>query len=412
RSSPGLDSASPVTLHFLDTPFDSENTRALVAEFQSRNPSARVARVESPAGRYLTDLTTTLASGTTQDLAFVPAGSLARLVAGGWLGELGRRSDASFLDSVELPWLREQTTLGATRYAAPAWVRLRGFFANRTYLQAAGQAPPTSFDALQVAARAIQRQGLGNNAFYWPLKNGPGIFPDDYLADGGSFFDAQLAPRFASDPRYSDVLNWRLHAIWDWDLVDPRGLSNEQDNDDSFPHGWAAFAWSTYDQLRYWQTSGRFLQSGHLINALVPSRSASHLAIGAADLYAIPTSSQQSAAAWELLYYLTAGEDYRAARLRWQKSGLLFGYAPLVADNSLLATADDWADPAVLRAQLAQICAPPGVATPWRDEWLAAAQVPSALLVRRILTPAAFTQRIAQQWNTLREGWISSNGGP
>lgn len=401
----GPDPAGPTSLQFLDTPFDADNTRALIAEFMNRNPSVRVARAEVPADRFLTNLVASLASGTTQDLAFVPSGSLARLAAAGWLRDLGSLSGARLLDRVEFPWLTEQTTVRGARYGAPAWVRLRGFFYNRAYLEEANQTPPTNFDEMKPTARAIQQRGLGNYAFYWPLKSGPGLFADDYLSDGRRFFDSTLVPQFVGDPNYADALAWRLQAIWDWGLVDPRGLSNERDNDDSFPHGWAAFAWGTYDQLRYWQTSGAFLQSGHLANGLVPSRTPAHVAIGSADLYAIPTTAQQSDRAWELLYYLTVGEDYRATRLRWQKSGLLFGYGPLLDDDRLLASAADWADPVILRDQLTRVTAPPGVAAPWRDEWLNDAKIQSALLVRRSISPATFAQRIAQQWSALRQGW-------
>src|SRR5262249_12615234 len=163
------------------------------------------------------------------------AGSLARLAASRWLRDLGQLNGARPLDSAELPWLREQTTLNGVRYGVPAWVRLSGFFYNRAYLEKTNQAPPLTFDDLHAVGEFIQRRGQANYAFYWPLKTGPGIFPNDYLADGNRFFDALLAPRFATDPRYAAVLDWRTQAIWDWNLVDPRGLTNEQDNDVSFP---------------------------------------------------------------------------------------------------------------------------------------------------------------------------------
>jgi len=408
RATPEQDRARPVSLHFLDTPFDAENTHSLLTDFTKRNPSAPVERQEVPANRLLTNLAASLASGTALDLALVPAGSLAPLAAAGSLLDLGKLNGARLLDRVELPWVREQTVVNGSRFGAPAWVRLRGFFYNRTYLQSTNQAPPSSFDELKAAGEFLRSQRLVNYAFYWPLKTGPGIFPDDYLADGSRFFDALLSPRFDNDARYADVLDWRTRAIWDWSLVDPRGLSNEQDTDNSFPHGWAAFTWGTYDQLRHWQTSGYFLQSGHLANGLVPSRSTAHVAVGAAELYAIPATTPQTASAWELLYYLAVGEDYRATRLRWKTSGLLFGYAPLVADQALLASAAEWADPSILRQQLAQVSPPPAVGALWRDAWLSFAKIQSALFVRRDITAATFTQRLTREWTALRKGWSAT----
>ena len=409
---PTRDRAETSSLHFLDTPFEAENTRLLLAEFQKRNPGVLVERQEVSADRLLTDLIAVIASGSALDLTLVPAGALARLAAARWVRDfgtvIGTLNGAGVLDQSEVGWVREQTSLNGIRYGAPAWVRLHGFFHNRTYLEATNQPAPTTFDDLRAAAEFIQRQHLGNYAFFWPLKNGPGILADDYLADGSRFFDAQLSPAFANDPRYGEVLDWRSHAVWDWNLVDPRGLNSEQDADDSFPHGWAAFSWGTYDQLRYWQTSGTFLQSGHLANGLVPSRSAAHVAIGAADLYAIPATTQQPMNAWELLYYLSAGENYRAARLRWTTSGLFFGFAPLIADQALLGAADDWADLTVLRQQLTQICPPPGVAVPWRDQWMSFAKIQSALLIRRGITPTTFIQRIAEEWRELQKGWSAN----
>ena len=405
-----LSPAPPAKLQFLDSDFDSANTITLLKEFQTRNPSVVVERTEVSASSVVTDLVASVASGTTQDLAFVPSGTLGQLAADGWLRGLANLPGANDLDSAELPWAHEQTTANGTRYGALAWVRLHGFFYNRTYLTRAGVAPPPTFDALRVASQSIEWRHFGNYAFYWPLKNGPGVFADDYLAAGQPMFDAQLSPRFASDPRYSDVLTWRLRAIYNWNLVDPRGLQSQRDDDESYPHGWAAFTWDTYDRLRHWQLSGNYLQSGHLANALVPSWTSEHTAIGAADLLAIPSTAQRADLAWELLYYLTAGENYHAARARWLQSGLLFGYSPLASDAALLNAGADWADVGVLRAQLAQVCAPPAVSSAWRSQWLTYATIQSALLIRRIVSPTTFIRQIATEWTTLQSG--ASAGRP
>jgi len=393
--------APPTKLQFLDSDFDATNTNALLSEFRARNPHIAVERTVVSSDRVVTDLIASVASGTGQDVTFVPGGALARLSADGWLRDLSGRPGANALDAAELPWANAQTTVSGGRYGVLSWVRLHGFFYNHAYLTTVGVAPPTTFDDLRTVAQAIEWQRLGNYAFYWPLKNGPGVFADDYLAAGMPMFDARLNPRFASDPVYSDVLAWRLNAIYKWNLVDPRGLENQRDQDQSFPHGWAAFSWDTYDRLRLWQVSGQYLQSGHLANALVPSWTTKQEAIGAADLWGMPSTVQQGDFAWELLYYLTAGENYRAARARWRESGLLFGYSALVSDRALLTDGANWANVDVLQAQLAQVCAPPGISCAWQAEWLSYATIQSALLIRRLISPTTFTTEVAREWTAL-----------
>jgi ABC-type glycerol-3-phosphate transport system substrate-binding protein len=346
------------------------------------------------------------AAGAPPDVFPLDPADLARYDSLKWLRDLTGLPGAAALKADEFPFIQEQTHLDDRRVAVATSVDLTCFVYNRQHFQQAGVSESvSSYADLRTAGTELMKDRIGSYAFYWPLKTGAGCFAEDYLANGNPMFDDRLAPAFAADPVYPDVVDWRVRALQDWKIADPAGLT-EDDVDEAFPHGQASFAWVNYPNLFKWQDRLVYEEAGHFGLALNPSLAGQgHRSIGTASLLAVARATAVLDQTWGLLTATLGREqDYPAIQKAWIERGTVFPYQSLLRVPAIQAARHAWGDAVTALAQLRLAVPPPGTAAPWLPEWLAFATLQSGLVLRQRLAPRDFTRTLGQRWIALGRG--------
>jgi hypothetical protein len=348
-------------------------------------------------------------SATLPDVLWLEPGELAMLAPSGLLRDLTNLPGEAALEADELPVVGLQTHLTGRRYGVAASLSLKSFMYNREHLQLAGTTnPPATFDDLRDLGIELGKDRIGNYAFYWTIKERPGIFAEEYAANQVPMFDANLEPTFASAGLYQSIIKWRLAALYDWKIGDPRGFVSI-DVDESFPHGWSSLTWAPFENLKSWQIPGRYRAGGKLTNALSPSLTAGqHGAIATVQLHAVSGSASSPEQAWAVSRFL-GGDDgfgeFAVPRLRWRRDGLGFAFRSLLADRNVRQAATDWCDYDAYVHQLDRALPPPGAAAGWYRVWDDFANLQTGLLLRREQSPVSYLAALTQRWQALRAAW-------
>ncbi|MER6913265.1 extracellular solute-binding protein [Streptomyces sp. NPDC000594] len=168
-------------------------TRALVREWNARNPRVQVRYVQGSWDSVHDQLLTSFEGGEAPDIVHDAADDLADFAHGGHLADLRGLLPARLTaDIPAASW--ETTTFGEGVYGVPFLQEPRVIIANRTVLKASGVRIPTpdrpwSWPEFRRVARALTAfLGEGRYAVAWPLREPVSVTLNLGLSAGGRLF--------------------------------------------------------------------------------------------------------------------------------------------------------------------------------------------------------------------------------
>ncbi len=163
-----IETPDQVTLIWWDylnhSPMANQAVDSLLTRYGQEHPGVRIERTSLPYPEFQAKLAEATASGVFPDIAAVDSTDLPRLAAGGALADVTDRFDRWDVGDRFLPPVRESVTHEGRVHGVPLRSTTTALLYNRDHFAEAGLAvPPTTWDALRTAAKALtstDRSGL------------------------------------------------------------------------------------------------------------------------------------------------------------------------------------------------------------------------------------------------------------
>lgn len=232
--------------------------RPLAARFEAAHAGVRVDLVEGPESTDLReDLYTAslLARDPTFDLIYMDVIWTAKFAAAGWLRPLDHVLPPAELAAL-LPPAVEAGRYRGTLHRLPVRTDVGVLYSRLDLLEAAGRAPPRTFEDLFAAARALQSPP-GRWGFVWQGKQYEGLvcnFLEVLRGHGGFWVDPATLEVGLDRPEAARALDFVIRCVGE-DGISPRGVTTyeEEEGRRLFQDGRAVF-------LRNWPYAWALVQ--------------------------------------------------------------------------------------------------------------------------------------------------------
>lgn len=368
---------SKISYHGYD--YRDDLTRSLMARYEASHPNRQVRAELVPLREYRPFAEDLFKRGVALDAVYLGEEELGAWTRAGWLTPLDEFAGHDQLVGDMFPYCRQAMTAQGKSYGVPAYAGFQVFVYNEALLRQAGiEQPPATWKEVREQARALQKAKLSE--YPLTLSFGPHhlLFFDFWamvFASGGRFFDEEWQPLFPDrDETAVHVLEWLVHAIHDWKILDPASIEQWHDQArDKFANGEAAFTSVMQYVLKKLNTPAESSVAGQARAALYPGLARQGQGtLGWTRMYGLANSSIDPSAVWDFLYYFggkdEAGHYYTAEQMHLE-TDVGFAYDSLWAEPSVRAFSSQWCDVELYHAQQKLARSREAIQAPWWSQW-------------------------------------------
>jgi multiple sugar transport system substrate-binding protein len=398
--------ADDVTLEFVVWNYSLSTIQDNIRIFEEENPGIKVNLTDYAWPDYQDSMVLRFRGNTRTDVLYGGQDWLPAWASAGWVAPLSAIAPEGALDTLAgemADFALADVTYGGDIYGLPYYADTISFIYNEAVLEEHGIAVPQTWDAVMAAAQELKAAGMDRPIVYEYNQELPNFF-DAFVAQvygrGGDLFDDELNAVF-DDPDNAAYqhLEW-LREAFEKDLVQPE--NHESNIITTMNTGEHAFTIVYNYVLAAMNNKGEQPLAGDFALARMPGKA--HDTLGFAKFYAVTADAaadpERAQAAWKFVQFM-AGQPYTVAK-RWAvEDGLGFAQLPLLQDEEVIETWNDWVDMDTLSAQIES--ARSGTWTEWTAVWSAYFRpLLASAMVGEISVDEAMTQG-AERWNMLKE---------
>jgi multiple sugar transport system substrate-binding protein len=360
--------------------FEPQVVEANVKRFMEQNPDVKVDYTPLDLQLYREKMIALFNANAEPDCYYVRDTDLGAWVEAGWLRPIDGMPGLDGLDRDIFPFNLEALRYKGKQYGTPYYGDIFVYMYDAKALQRAGVGkPPVTLDELRRAAQAVKKAG----AVEYPILKGyktdvDGLseFWSMVFASGGNLFDEELNPVYPDkDATALSVLEWFVRALYEWKIMDPRGLELDQTQArDAFISGNAAFTSNVGNVLTRANDPQRSKRAGTIKPTRFPGLTDTGKGpMGWTRLYSLDAKTKVTDAAWRLIYYM-GGKDkqgqYYTAKDWYMKYGVGYPFMSLDRDSDIIKATEQAGWDLKLRSQQYSAArARQNIKAPWYSEW-------------------------------------------
>lgn len=404
-------------LDFTIWTFDAEGVQGYIDEWEA-NVEGDVGATLSDTdwGQYHDAMVAQFVAGDMPDVMWVSDHWLHEWAGAGWLVPVTEVVPDEELDALRedmLDFAVSGMSVDGELYGLPYYADPIGFTYNSRHYEEAGiEGPPETWEDVLDDARAIKEAGIVQYPIGFGWSQDEPFSIEDVtamlMARGDEFFDDNLDPTFTEEgSTLHEHIEW-VQTAFEEDLIDPESLQRDGVvNGQAMMAGTQTYTLGRASGMAQWQSPEESAEAGNFELAVMPGETGETL--GFVRFYGVtsrvPERGEQArdAAASFLDYFGGPGPegDYPVVRQWVERWGLGFGYESLFDDPDIREQFSEWVDVDTLE-QVATTARARRLSE-WYPEWdvFTRAELQRAYLGETTADEAA--QRIAEQWETLRE---------
>jgi multiple sugar transport system substrate-binding protein len=408
--------AAPTVVRFAGWAFEPQVVEANVKRFMEQNPDVKVEYTPLDLQLYNEKMVALFNAGTQPDAYYVRDTNLGAWVEAGWVQPIDGLPGLAELDRDIFPFNLEALRYKGKQYGTPYYGDIYVYMYDQKALQKAGVVKgPVTLDQLREAALAVKKTSPVEYPILKGFKtnvDGLSEFWSMVFASGGNFFDEALEPVYPDkDKSALAVLEWLVQAMYDWKILDPKGLElDETQARDAFVNGQGFFTSNVGNVLPRANNPKLSKRAGDIAPTRFPGLTDTGKGpMGWTRLYCIDAKTKVRDAAWRLISYM-GGKDkqgvYYTAKDWYSKYGVGYAFRSLDKDPEMIKIQRDagW-DLEVRSQQYATARARTNIKAPWYNDWdrYTQQQVQNAL-VKKVSPRDALTAS-ANKARELRKQW-------
>jgi len=409
--------AAPTVVRFAGWAFEPQVVEANVKRFMEQNPDLKVEYTPLDLQLYNEKMVALFNAGTQPDAYYVRDTNLGAWVEAGWVQPIDGLPGLAELDRDIFPFNLEALRYKGKQYGTPYYGDIYVYLYDQKALQKAGVAKgPVTLDQLREAALAVKKAGLAEYPILKGFKtnvDGLSEFWSMVFASGGNLFDEGLEPVYPDkDKTAVAVLEWLVQAIYDWKILDPKGLElDETQARDAFVNGQGLFTSNVGNVLPRANNPKLSKRAGDIAPTRFPGLTDTGRGpMGWTRLYCIDAKTKVRDAAWRLISYM-GGKDkqgvYYTAKDWYSKYGVGYAFRSLDKDPDMIKVQREagW-NLEVRSQQYATARARTNIKAPWYNDWdrYTQQQVQNALVKKMsprdaLLASANKARDLHKQWS-------------
>jgi multiple sugar transport system substrate-binding protein len=408
--------AAPTVVRFAGWAFEPQVVEANVKRFMEQNPDVKVEYTPLDLQLYNEKMVALFNAGTQPDAYYVRDTNLGAWVEAGWVQPIDGLPGLAELDRDIFPFNLEALRYKGKQYGTPYYGDIYVYMYDQKALQKAGVVKgPVTLDQLREAALAVKKTSPVEYPILKGFKtnvDGLSEFWSMVFASGGNLFDEALEPVYPDkDKSALAVLEWLVQAMYDWKILDPKGLElDETQARDAFVNGQGFFTSNVGNVLPRANNPKLSKRAGDIAPTRFPGLTDTGKGpMGWTRLYCIDAKTKVRDAAWRLISYM-GGKDkqgvYYTAKDWYSKYGVGYAFRSLDKDPEMIKIQRDagW-DLEVRSQQYATARARTNIKAPWYNDWdrYTQQQVQNAL-VKKVSPRDALTAS-ANKARELRKQW-------
>jgi multiple sugar transport system substrate-binding protein len=408
--------AAPTVVRFAGWAFEPQVVEANVKRFMEQNPDVKVEYTPLDLQLYNEKMVALFNAGTQPDAYYVRDTNLGAWVEAGWVQPIDGLPGLAELDRDIFPFNLEALRYKGKQYGTPYYGDIYVYMYDQKALQKAGVVKgPVTLDQLREAALAVKKTSPVEYPILKGFKtnvDGLSEFWSMVFASGGNLFDEALEPVYPDkDKSALAVLEWLVQAMYDWKILDPKGLElDETQARDAFVNGQGFFTSNVGNVLSRANNPKLSKRAGDIAPTRFPGLTDTGKGpMGWTRLYCIDAKTKVRDAAWRLISYM-GGKDkqgvYYTAKDWYSKYGVGYAFRSLDKDPEMTKIQRDagW-DLEVRSQQYATARARTNIKAPWYNDWdrYTQQQVQNAL-VKKVSPRDALTAS-ANKARELRKQW-------
>jgi multiple sugar transport system substrate-binding protein len=408
--------AAPTVVRFAGWAFEPQVVEANVKRFMEQNPDVKVEYTPLDLQLYNEKMVALFNAGTQPDAYYVRDTNLGAWVEAGWVQPIDGLPGLAELDRDIFPFNLEALRYKGKQYGTPYYGDIYVYMYDQKALQKAGVVKgPVTLDQLREAALAVKKTSPVEYPILKGFKtnvDGLSEFWSIVFASGGNLFDEALEPVYPDkDKTALAVLEWLVQAMYDWKILDPKGLElDETQARDAFVNGQGFFTSNVGNVLSRANNPKLSKRAGDIAPTRFPGLTDTGKGpMGWTRLYCIDAKTKVRDAAWRLISYM-GGKDkqgvYYTAKDWYSKYGVGYAFRSLDKDPEMIKIQRDagW-DLEVRSQQYATARARTNIKAPWYNDWdrYTQQQVQNAL-VKKVSPRDALTAS-ANKARELRKQW-------
>jgi multiple sugar transport system substrate-binding protein len=408
--------AAPTVVRFAGWAFEPQVVEANVKRFMEQNPDVKVEYTPLDLQLYNEKMVALFNAGTQPDAYYVRDTNLGAWVEAGWVQPIDGLPGLAELDRDIFPFNLEALRYKGKQYGTPYYGDIYVYMYDQKALQKAGVVKgPVTLDQLREAALAVKKTSPVEYPILKGFKtnvDGLSEFWSMVFASGGNLFDEALEPVYPDkDKSALAVLEWLVQAMYDWKILDPKGLElDETQARDAFVNGQGLFTSNVGNVLPRANNPKLSKRAGDIAPTRFPGLTDTGKGpMGWTRLYCIDAKTKVRDAAWRLISYM-GGKDkqgvYYTAKDWYSKYGVGYAFRSLDKDPEMIKIQRDagW-DLEVRSQQYATARARTNIKAPWYNDWdrYTQQQVQNAL-VKKVSPRDALTAS-ANKARELRKQW-------
>ncbi len=408
--------AAPTVVRFAGWAFEPQVVEANVKRFMEQNPDVKVEYTPLDLQLYNEKMVALFNAGTQPDAYYVRDTNLGAWVEAGWVQPIDGLPGLAELDRDIFPFNLEALRYKGKQYGTPYYGDIYVYMYDQKALQKAGVVKgPVTLDQLREAALAVKKTSPVEYPILKGFKtnvDGLSEFWSMVFASGGNLFDEALEPVYPDkDKSALAVLEWLVQAMYDWKILDPKGLElDETQARDAFVNGQGFFTSNVGNVLPRANNPKLSKRAGDIAPTRFPGLTDTGKGpMGWTRLYCIDAKTKVRDAAWRLISYM-GGKDkqgvYYTAKDWYSKYGVGYAFRSLDKDPEMTKIQRDagW-DLEVRSQQYATARARTNIKAPWYNDWdrYTQQQVQNAL-VKKVSPRDALTAS-ANKARELRKQW-------
>jgi multiple sugar transport system substrate-binding protein len=407
---------NPTTVRFAGWAFEPQVVEANVKRFMDQNPDIKVEYEPLDLQLYNEKMVALFNAGTQPDAYYVRDTNLGAWVEAGWLQPIDGLPGLAELDADIFPFNLEALKYKGKQYGTPYYGDVYVYMYDKKALQKVGiSKPPVTLDQLRDAALAVKKAGLAEYPILKGFKtnvDGLSEFWSMVFASGGNLFDEEMNPVYPEkDKTGLSVLEWMVSAIYDWKILDPKGLElDETQARDAFVNGQGFFTSNVGNVLPRANNPQHSNRAGDIAPTRFPGLTdVGKGPMGWTRLYCIDAKTKVRDAAWRVIYYM-GGKDksgaYYTAKDWYVKYGVGYAFKSLDKDPDMIKQhrAAGW-DLNVRSQQYGAARARQNITATWYNEWdrFTQQQIQNALVKK--LSPRDALTASANKARDLKKQW-------
>lgn len=411
------DEDDPLELRLLYWGYEPALLRWNLDRFATQYPGLRVAS-EAIDANYFQAVSPMLNEGQPIDTVYVRETDLAAWVEADWLEPLDEYPGIEQYRDAMFPQAAEGIQLKGQCYGLPYYTECALWVYDEVILRNAGIAlPPATWEEVTQQAREIKRRGLVDYPIRFTFRFHTSTNIDWWsmvYSRGGTFFDDVLNPVFHLPGSAAEqTLDWLLDGIYSTEIIHADVLGSSYEASLRNP---TAFCIQPGYNFHFNQMEGSD-EPGTRRVALFPGNDPTQSgSVIWTRLYAIPKSSKNKEAAWELLQYLGGldREDRYFTPLFWfVNRSLGSAYQSLYAVPQVmnLAAQRGLEDLNVYLQQRHVARTHEAREVPWFQEWEHFSQREIQRVLLRQVSPREALQAMADKFYELRVEWSAVTNG-